>query len=186
VTSHWTFASLASHFLTQTHESSWLRRDLDHASDRAFALELGKDGEPPLTKRLVAPDLRAKNLWVGACSTLLGKSFARTEEAEPEEAEPEEAEPELWLPQDQTQPAVMMDEPELEAEEAEPDEPRPELWLSQDRAQSEAAPHEPRPELWSPPDQLQQPATPKHRHEPEPEPRPERELEVLVLSVTLV
>lgn len=163
-------------FLTQTHESSWLRRDLDHASDRAFALELGKDGEPPLTKRLVAPDLRAKNLWVGACSTLLGKSFARTEEAEPE----------LWLPQDQLQPAVMMDEPELEAEEAEPDEPRPELWLSQDRAQSEAAPHEPRPELWSPLDQLQQPVTPKHRREPEPEPRPEPELEVLVLSVTLV
>ena len=178
-TSHWTFAPLSVVFLAQTNESCWLRRDLDHACDRAFALELGKDGEPSLTKRLVAPDPRSKNLWVEACSTLLGKNFARSEEAEPEEAEPE-----LRLPQEQLQP-VKTDEPESEAEEAEPDESSPELWLSQDQALSAAAPPEARPELWSPPDQLQ-PVTPKHQPEPEPELRPEPKLEVLVLSVTLV
>ena len=50
------------------------------------------------TKRLVAPDVRTKNMWLEACCALLGKSLARPD---PAEAEPERVPRlELSLPYD--------------------------------------------------------------------------------------
>lgn len=98
-------------------------RELDQARDRAFALELGAPWEPPLTKRLVAPDIRTKNMWLEACCALLGKSLARPD---PEEAEPERAPRlELSLPYD-LQPVVPMLEPKPEHVSIPEPEPEPE------------------------------------------------------------
>ncbi len=96
-------------------ENWWkqIGRDLDQARDRAFALELGNPGEPPLTKRLVAPDIRSKNMWLEACCALVGKGSIGSE---PAEAEVEEAHSlELSLPYD-LQPVMPMPEPEPEPE----------------------------------------------------------------------
>jgi hypothetical protein len=69
-------------------------RALDQARARAFTLDLGEPGEPPLTKRLVAPDVQTKNMWVEACCSLLGKSLRPEPEPEPvPEAVPEPARP---------------------------------------------------------------------------------------------
>ena len=101
-------------------ETWWdqVKRDLDQVRDRAFALELGNAGEPAVTKRVAAPDIRSKNLWVEACSTLLGKTSA---------AKPETEETPWWLslPHEDVQPVREPEpEPEPEPELAAPEEVR--------------------------------------------------------------
>ena len=91
-------------------ETWWhqIKRGLDQVRDRAFTLELGNAGEPAVAKRVAAADIRSKNLWVEACSTLLGKSSA---------AKPETEETPSWvsLPYGDVQP-VREPEPEPEPE----------------------------------------------------------------------